>query len=238
MSWMSDELGRAVTAIESSSGGTNELTAPILRVIDVTGVSVSTLGFLGAETLDASDEQAAKLDEVQFDLGEGPCWDALSSGRPVHEPDVRSTPTRSWPAFAPAIQDLDIGGLFAYPLLIGPLRIGAMDLYTADPGSLSASASLNAERLAAALSRYVLRRALQNAGEDDQPRDEGPFSRRLVHQATGFVIAQLGISARDAELLIQGHAFAESTTTREVAQSIVDRRLVFRMDDERIEDAQ
>jgi hypothetical protein len=235
---VSDELSRAVMAIESSSGGTNELTAPILEVIDVTGVSVSTLGFLGAETLDASDRQAAKLDEVQFDLGEGPCWDALASGRPVLEPEVRSRPTRTWPAFAAAIQDEAIGGVFAFPLLIGPLRIGAMDLYNADPGALSESASLHAQRLAGALSRYVLRRALQNAGEDERPRDEGPFSRRLVHQATGFVIAQLGISARDAELLIQGQAFAESRSMREIAQAIVDRRLVFRMDAQQIEDAQ
>ena len=51
------------------------------QVFPVTGSAVSTVGgFLGSETVAASDEYAARLDELQFDLGEGPCWDAVRSG--------------------------------------------------------------------------------------------------------------------------------------------------------------
>ena len=55
---------------------------PFVAFLPVTGAAVSTLGdVLGSETLSASDAHAARLDEVQFDLGEGPCWDALRSAQ-------------------------------------------------------------------------------------------------------------------------------------------------------------
>ncbi len=67
--------------------------------------------------------------------------------------------------------------------------------------------------LAAAVGRRVLRRALR-ATDDDVPEDRSPFSRRVVHQATGVVLAQLELSPDDAYLLIQGHAFARRTSMR------------------------
>jgi hypothetical protein len=49
------------------------------------------------------------------------------------------------------------------------------------------------------------------------------------------VIAQLGTSPDDAELLIQGQAFAEGRTMREVADDILSRRLRFSLEGNRIE---
>ena len=89
---------------------------------------------LGSETLAASDAQAARLDELQFDLGEGPCWDALRSGEPRARArrsgrrnvrDGRRSPRRSATS--------GISSIFAFPLAVGPLRIGAIDLYSASP---------------------------------------------------------------------------------------------------------
>jgi AmiR/NasT family two-component response regulator len=51
----------------------------------------------------------------------------------------------------------------------------------------------------------------------------------VIHQATGFVIAQLGVSASDAELLIRARAFAEARTMQQVADDIVGRRIRFTM---------
>ena len=41
--------------------------------------------FLGAETVAASSALAARLDELQLDPGESPCWDAMEQGRPLLE---------------------------------------------------------------------------------------------------------------------------------------------------------
>lgn len=204
------------------------LTRPVLDVVPVTGASISTIGeFLGPETISSSDSVAARLDELQFDLGEGPCWDALSSAGPVLVPDIRDIEAGLWPAFARAISSEGVGAIFAFPLAIGPLRIGAMDLYSAEPGELSSEYTEQSMLLADIVSRRVLRRALRLAGAPEYAEDNSRHSRRSIHQAVGFVIAQLGISPEDAQLLIQGHAFGEGRSMREVAEDILERRLTF-----------
>ena len=75
----------------------------VLGLVALT-IAAAEISRLVSETLSASDKQAARLDELQFDLGEGPCWDALRLVEPVLEPDLRN-PVRSWPAFTDAIRD-------------------------------------------------------------------------------------------------------------------------------------
>ncbi|WP_375372628.1 ANTAR domain-containing protein [Clavibacter capsici] len=48
-----------------------------------------------------------------------------------------------------------------------------------------------------------------------------------MHQATGMVIAQMGLSAADALLVLRGHAFATNRSVRDVANDVVERRLDF-----------
>jgi len=193
----------------------------------VSGAAVSTLGdLLGSETLAASDEVAARLDELQFDLGEGPCWDAMNLARPVLAPDLRGGTDGRWPAFSKAVLDQGVSSLFAFPLLVGPLRIGAVDLYSAETVDFTSTNSRQAGVLADAVGRLILRLALNEIGGESE-RTSNAFSRRAVHQATGMVIAQLGITAADAQLIIQGHAFATGSTMMDVAQRIVDSDLAF-----------
>jgi len=198
----------------------------VLSVVPVTGAAISTLGaVLGSETLSASDDLAARIDELQLDLGVGPCWDALATGAPVIESDLRS-PRETWPGFSEAIAHEAVAALFAIPLIVGPLRIGAMDLYHDEPRELAADELRRAIEYAGVLSRQVLRRAIA-VSSDGAVEVVGRHSRRTVHQATGFVIAQVGVSAEDAELLIHASAFAEARPVQEIAEQIVERRRAF-----------
>src|SRR5438270_521228 len=52
-----------------------------------------------------------------------------------------------------------------------------------------------------------------------------------VHQATGMVKVQLGISVEDAFLLLRARAFASERPLREVATDVVERRLRFTVED-------
>ncbi|MEO7421922.1 MAG: ANTAR domain-containing protein [Ornithinibacter sp.] len=51
--------------------------------------------------------------------------------------------------------------------------------------------------------------------------------RAEVHQATGMVVAQLGIGAEDATALLRAHAIARYGSLVAVSTDVVDRRLVF-----------
>ncbi len=189
---------------------------------------------LGSETLAASDAQSARIDELQFDLGEGPCWDAMRSAQPVLAPSIRTTGATRWPAFTHSVIQDGVSSVFAFPLTVGPVRFGAIDLYSAAPVRLSETQTRQAGAMAEIVSRHVLRRALAAIGEDPEA-GVSAYSRRLIHQASGVVLAQIDVSADDARLVIQGHAFAAGRSMMEVAQDILDGRLRFTRDGSRIE---
>jgi hypothetical protein len=203
------------------------LCAPFLDVIPVSGIAVSVLSTpAGQATICSSDDTAARLDEVQFDLGEGPCWDAMSSRRPVLESDFAGAGNERWPLFASAIADRPVRGLFAFPLAIGTLDLGAIDLYSRSSQQLTDEEVADASALADVTAWQVLRRIIT-----EEPEPEGSGSRRDVHQATGMVLAQLDISADDALLLLRAHAFASGRSVREISADVVARRLAFSPED-------
>ena len=221
-----DPFTVATDSLSEAGGSVSELARPFLRFLPVSGASVSTFGtLLGAETVSATDALAGRVDELQFDLGEGPCWDALASRRPVLITDLRQERAR-WPLFSAGLGDTPAGALFAFPLALGSLNIGAVDLYRRLPGTLTADEVADATALAGICARQVFRRSLADVPVPGVDRDSGEgFSRREVHQATGMVLAQLGVSAADALLIINGYAFARGRTVREVAADIVARRI-------------
>lgn len=224
---MSDDFTAALDALERSGHLSERYSEPFVAFLPVTGAAVSTLGdVLGSETLSASDAQAARLDELQFDLGEGPCWDALRSARPISEPALQTTGASRWPAFTAAVRNQPVSSIFAFPLIVGPLKLGSVDLYSREPVELDENESGRASALAAIVGRHVLRGAL-NAAAPVRVADTNPRSRRVIHQATGVVLAQLEVSPEDALLMIQGHSFASGRSMMDVAEEIVDGRLAF-----------
>ncbi|WP_213817017.1 GAF and ANTAR domain-containing protein [Glaciihabitans sp. dw_435] len=229
----SDVFDSARRELSAAHERNTSLCAPFLAVLPVEGAALSVLsGALGQSTVCSSDAVAARLDEMQFDLGEGPCWQAMTTHRPVLAPNLRDNNNEPWPIFAEAVRNdsgsNDVRGMFAFPLVVGTLDLGAVDLYTREGHSLSRSQVTEATALADVAAWQVLRKIL---GEQDvdvlTDSTTSRSSRREVHQATGMVLAQLGISADEAALLIRAHAFASGRSVREVATDIVERRLDF-----------
>ncbi|HSP51507.1 MAG TPA: GAF and ANTAR domain-containing protein [Cryobacterium sp.] len=218
----------AVEELSTAHLSGTDLCSPFLRVLPVTGVAISTLGApFGTETVCASDASAARLDELQFDLGEGPCWDALATRRPVLSGDIRHHGNPAWPVFSRTIEETDVGGLFAFPMVVGSLDIGAIDLYTRRPRTLTGPQIADATTLAGIVARQVLRHVLLSHTMKPDPDANEGYSRRVVHQATGMVLAQLNVGAADALLILQGYAFSHERTVREVADDVVARKLDF-----------
>ena len=234
-----DEFQTAIGRLRSATPDGNQLADPFVELFRVTGTSVSTIGdLLGSQTVAATDSLAARIDEVQFDLGEGPCWDAIGSGAPILEPDFHTRESKDWPAFSAAIANDPVASLFAFPMLIGPLKVGAVDLYAASPMSLGDVECRRAAVMADIVGRRVLEAALSDTAEEYREDTSNPFSRRLVHQDTGMVLAQLGLSADDAVLVMQAHAFGTGLSMMDVAHRILDGELDFSVRDGSIEDSE
>jgi hypothetical protein len=119
-----------------------------------------------------------------------------------------------------------VGALYAFPLAIGALDIGAIDLYTGDSRMLAPELVSEASALADVAAWRVLRTILQDHAQPYDSESIG-YSRREVHQATGMIVVQLDVTPEDAELLLRAHAFSGGRTVREVAKDVVARRLDF-----------
>jgi hypothetical protein len=212
-------------------------TSPFMTLLGADGASVATFGdVLGSETLWSSGPVAARLDEAQFDLGEGPCWDALRTRVPILVQTLEDPSLAPWPAFVSAAERDRVQGLFVFPLVVGPLPLGAISLFTHWPRTMSSDEVSRMVSVADRQARSVLRLAVSHAADETAGDDVRPHSRRTIHQATGFVISQLGVSAADAYLVLQGRAFADERSMNDLAEDIINGRVEFTRDQNGIED--
>ncbi|WP_051478886.1 GAF and ANTAR domain-containing protein [Arthrobacter sp. H5] len=218
--WASAELGFDNT----------QLCAPFLESLPVTGASVSLFGGSMQETLIyATDAVSARLDELQFDLGEGPRWEALRTRLPVLLPNLQASDHRLWPVFGKAVAGTGAAAMFVFPLSVGAIDIGVVELYKSSPWVLNSSDQMTASVLAVQTSWTLLRQLLTLGAFDgeDQASGSSPLSRREIHQATGMVLAQATMTAVQALLLLRAHAFANGSTLAETAKDVVARELDF-----------
>jgi GAF domain/ANTAR domain len=214
---------------EPRFGAPTSLCAPFIELLPITGVSIAVFDEEGRQsTICSSDATATRLEELQFDLGEGPHWEALRTGQPVLVANVMRGPNDSWPIFADAVRDLDVGALFAFPMLMGAVTVGVVDLYRSVPESFDSGAFGIALSLSARVARRAVHEALQLAKDDSAEHTiEAPAMRREVHQATGMILVQLGVSASEAFFRLRAHSFANGRSVQDTARDVVARRLNF-----------
>ncbi|NQX17961.1 GAF and ANTAR domain-containing protein [Rathayibacter sp. VKM Ac-2857] len=199
------------------------LCEPYLRGFPIDGVAISTLGSaFDAETVAASDSTAMRLDEIQLDLGEGPCWDAITSDASVFVPDT--TIETRWPSFADAVRGIDIRAVFAFPLVFAGLPVGAVDVYSRTSGPLADTLVRDITAASAMTSLRVLAAVLHDAREEESG---DPRSRRIVQQATGMLLARYRTTPENALMLLRAHAFAHDRSVMDVSDDIVKHRHAF-----------
>jgi hypothetical protein len=181
---------------------------------------------ISSSSVCSTDAVSARIEELQFALGEGPCVDAFHEDRPVLEPDLAHPDTPRWAAFSPPAVDAGVKGIFAFPLHVGPVRIGALDLYSDRPGPLTRHQSADALVVADVIARSLV--SMQAAAPPGLLAMELSLAsdfRLTVHQAAGMVSVQLDVDIDEALVRLRAHAFVEDRPLSEVADDIVSRRL-------------
>jgi hypothetical protein len=195
--------------------------------VDGVGLSLMTRGLPGGRMLlGASDDLGARLEELQFTLGEGPCVTAFAEATPMLVPDLQTMEARSrWPMFTREVADVGVGAVFAFPLQIGAIGIGVLDCHRRLPGPLLETT--DALAVAGAVTTALLDLdALGSAfGDGDSLFDLSWRTHAVTHQATGMLSASLEISAADALARLRAHAFRCGRPLEEVAADVVAGRL-------------
>ena len=198
--------------------------------IDAAAIS---LVFDGANTgtLGSSGASARAYDELQFTFGEGPCLDSVTYRAPILVADLADPDDTRWPAYGAAMLAHEIRGVFAMPLVVAGEHVGALDLFRAQPGRLTGeqlTGAVAAAELASVPLLDIMDGDLQAAADDPSSNawtELSILSRAEVSQATGMLVAQLGIEPAEALVRLRAHAYATDRTATEVARDILDRRL-------------
>ena len=226
-----NELAESIGFDSLDSDNLNSsLCARFIESLPITGASISVFDEAGRQsTICASDPTASRLEELQFDLGEGPHWIALQTARPVLVSNLAAQQTGEWPIFSSSALALGVGAVFSFPMSMGAVTVGVVDLYRVNSGMLSQLAIETATTLAAGVAARSVRLALRTAKEGSTGESRrAPAMRREVHQATGMILAQLDIPATEAFFRLRAHAFATGRTVQDVAHDVVSRILDFR----------
>lgn len=210
-----------------------------VTLLPVTGAAISVRTGPGQlATVAASDDVAGRIEELQFTVGVGPCIDALNGGGPVLVRDVADTTDpvgARWPAFTGAAVGAGVRAVYAFPLSIGAIALGALNLYRDTPGLLSDTELSHALHVADATALALLDMRVAGSYDDadstpSSPLDGGRFHLTEVYQATGMIMVQLGVSVEVALIRLRAFAFGHDRPIGDVARSVVVRRLRFDMD--------
>jgi hypothetical protein len=192
------------------------------------------------QTVCATDDVAAHIDELQFTMGEGPCIEACRTGEPVVVTDLRQggfgqgEAARRWPMFTGALTEYLERRNAGIRSIIGlPLRVpastsgqevifGAVDLHYPDPlvrggRKLAERAQYAADVAALKVLGYQplgLRRSSTWWQHEANLRSK-------VHQAAGILMSALRLPADQALLRLHASAFAHSQTVADRCRYIL-----------------
>jgi len=199
---------------------------------DLTGVTGASIMLLSDElargSLSTTDGVAECLDDLQFTLGEGPALDAHAGGRPVAEPDFCMPVTVRWPVLLPPAIEAGVRAMFAFPVRIGAVRLGALALYRTAPGPLTDLQHADGLAMALVAARAILAmQADAPPGSVSEELESGANLHFVVHQAAGMVSVQLGIGVTEALVRLRAHAFLSDRAIDDVCRDVVDRILRF-----------
>lgn len=166
-----------------------------------------------------TDNIPARMDDLQTELGEGPCLDA------IHEEETFVTGRLSqegrWPDFSRrAHTETGVESILSPRLFVEEDTMGALNLYSKQPDAFGEDdiviASVFAAHGAVAMANARREGGLQKAFD----------SRVVIEQAKGKIAGEQGLSMDDAFDLLRHHARSNNALIHAVARDIVESRLV------------
>ncbi|MDX6254737.1 MAG: hypothetical protein QOJ11_1071 [Frankiales bacterium] len=155
------------------------------RIVDVLPVTAAGVTLIAdgkpPRYIAASDVNALRYEELQTEIGEGPCLAAYQTGEAVAVADLANDPR--FTRFGPPAVAAGLAAVFTFPLRYSDGRLGALDLYRETPGELDTENLAAAQTLADVTVAYLLN---AQAREDAQSTSERFRQSSLHDPLTGL----------------------------------------------------
>jgi GAF domain-containing protein len=180
------------------------------------GVSYANLRTRQIETGAASDEVVRQGDAAQYEVGEGPCLQAMGDG---HSYLVHDTVTDDrWPKWTTRAEQIGLRSVIGVRLFDDDDTLGALNLYSRTPHAFSdddvAVAEVYAAHAAVALGQARQESNLRRAID----------ARHLVGMAQGILMERFGLDQQRAFAVLRRYSQEHNIKLRTVAEHLVETR--------------
>jgi GAF domain-containing protein len=171
-------------------------------------------------TVACSDQVAARVDEVQYELDDGPCLHAMRDGSVVRIEDT--TEKARWPEFEAEAASHGIRSCLALPLNADGKPVGALNLYSRQASAFGTAEARRAENFAenasGALSLAI--RLASHAALIEQLRSS-LTSRTVIDQALGIIMAREQCNQARAFAILRSASQNSNVKLRDIAGAVV-----------------
>ncbi len=224
-------LAHALVELVGVLPGDETYEQTLQRVVDLARRSIAGCDSASVTLLDAdpapgrtivrTDGLAQRVDEVQYQLGTGPCLDA-SRSRQVHAVVSMRTEER-WGSFPGEAIRHGVLSSLSLPLAVRGESIGALNLYASCEAAFTESAGevgrLFAAQAAVAVANAQVYEASRRLTEQLQ---KAVRSRAVIEQAKGILIAERGCDDDTAFDLLRSASQRQNVKLRDVALRLVE----------------
>ena len=166
------------------------------------------------ETVDATHDRVRQCDELQYELDEGPCLDAIWHGDVYLANDLRHD--ERWPTWGPRVADRGMGAIIAVRISDARDAFGALNLYADEIGSFSEH-SLDV----ATTFGYHAANALASAKLVDG-LESSLQSRHLIGMAQGVLMQRYDLTVERSFTVMQRYSNDYNVRLRDLAGQIVE----------------
>lgn len=169
-------------------------------------------------TAAASDEVARIVDELELEVGDGPCVDAVTDEAWQLDGDL--TQGCQWPELGRRVLDrTPVRGMAGFRLLIRDDKVGALNFFSDTPGALDDQAAAEATVMVAFASVTI---AAAEQREQASTLRAGLESNREIGKAIGLLMAGHRVGADEAFGILKKASQDLNVKIAEVAREIVD----------------
>jgi hypothetical protein len=175
-----------------------------------------------------TDPVGDELDDLQYEYGEGPCFDAARKEGLAYTHSGDLANSRDWPVFGPAATDrgfLSVLSTALVPDVMPPRLSGALNIYSRKPGRFGDEMSRDRALLLATHASLAL--AHTEAVRLSQLREaqlrEAMKTRDVIGQAKGILMNRRGIDADEAFDLLRRTSQDLNVKLAELAHTLATR---------------
>jgi len=184
----------------------------MIQGCDLAGISVVHPG--GIDTPAGSDEALRRIDELQFTLKQGPCFDALRTHETVHSRDLATD--ERWPTWGPLVaKEIGVVCIVSYRLFTSADTLGAMNLYSRSHEAFDSDDVYNGQALAAHVA--VALAASQNA----EHLELAISNRTVIGRAEGILMERFNIPPDQAFAVLRRVSQHRNVKLNRVAEELV-----------------